>query len=363
MKPNPTKIILIAGARPNFMKVAPVLARMKQYPDRFAPLLCHTGQHYDHNMSDVFFRDLGMGEPDIHLGVGSGTHAQQTAAIMTAFEKVVEQHHPDWILVVGDVNSTVACSMVAAKTGVKIAHLEAGLRSFDRTMPEEINRVLTDRISDLLLIPSPDARENLLREGVAKEKIAFVGNIMIESLIQAEKQIAGSGIHDKLSLTPGSYALLTLHRPSNVDSRQEFISILEAVSYVGAHVPVVFPAHPRTKKMMNEFGVSQNGFKLIDPVGYHDFLALQKDARLVLTDSGGIQEETTFFQVPCLTIRNNTERPVTITEGTNILVGTDPENILRRAEAVIGGEVKDGKVPERWDGEVSERVVEALGES
>ena len=360
MKSNKMKIILVAGARPNFMKVAPVLARMKQYPDKFEPLLCHTGQHYDKNMSDVFFRDLGMDKPDIALGVGSGTHAHQTAAIMTAFEKAVEQHRPDWILVVGDVNSTVACSMVAAKTGVKIAHLEAGLRSFDRSMPEEINRLLTDQISDLLLIPSPDARENLLREGIAEDKIAFVGNIMIESLINSEKKIAASHIHSKLSVTPGNYALLTLHRPANVDSRKEFIAILEAVSHVGAHVPVVFPAHPRTRKMIKEFEVPQNGFKVIDPVGYHDFLALQKHAKLVLTDSGGIQEETTFFKVPCITIRNNTERPVTITQGTNILAGTDPEKIRHKAEAVINGEYKQGIVPEKWDGEVSERVARAL---
>ena len=360
MPPSKIKIILVAGARPIFMKVAPILAKMKEHPELFEPMLLHTGQHYDKNMSKVFFEDLGMPEPDIYLGIGSGSHAVQTATIMIEFEKVVLEHRPDWVLVVGDVNSTVACALVASKLGVKIVHVEAGLRSFDRTMPEEINRLLTDQIADLLLIPSPEAEANLIKENVAKEKIHFIGNIMIESLIKSMDKIDASTALNDLNVRSGEFVLLTLHRPSNVDDRDTFQKIISVINEIGHHLPVVFPAHPRTRKMMKTFGFEQNGLIMTDPIGYHDFLALQKNAKLVLTDSGGVQEETTFFGVPCLTIRENTERPVTVTEGTNELVGIDPQKIHDRSMSILDGQIKTGRIPQFWDDNVSARIVDVF---
>ena len=354
------KIILVAGARPNFMKIAPILECMKKYPDRLEPRLIHTGQHYDKNMSRVFFEDLGMPEPDVYLGVGSASHAVQTAKVMTEFEKILEKEKPDWVLVVGDVNSTLACSLVAVKMDIPVAHVEAGLRSFDRRMPEEINRILTDQISDRLFITSEEAVTNLNNEGISTDKIFFVGNAMIESLIKAKKKISESSILTQMKLKPKSYSLLTLHRPSNVDTHDTFYNIMKAIQNIGEQLPVIFPAHPRTQKQMASFSMDTDNIVMIDPVGYHDFLALEMNAGLVLTDSGGLQEETTYFGVPCLTIRENTERPVTVTEGTNVLVGTDPDKILKEAETIFAGNFKKGTVPKYWDEHVSARIVDVF---
>ncbi len=359
------RVFLVAGARPNFMKVAPVWERMIQYPDRFDPFLVHTGQHYDDTMSRVFFRDLGLPEPDVYLGVGSASQAVQTANIMISFEKVIKEKRPDLIVVVGDVNSTLACALVGVKLHLPIAHIEAGLRSYDRQMPEEVNRVLTDQISDFLFITCKEAEENLLREGIAKDKIHFVGNIMIESLLKRQNQVQDSDILDRLSLTPQKYVLLTLHRPSNVDGKEQLTGILKAMQEIQKKIPVIFPAHPRTLKRIKEFQLgnhisSDHRLRVMDPLPYIDFLRLQKDAALVLTDSGGIQEETTFFKVSCLTLRNTTERPITIMQGTNELIGTNPEIIVKKSFAVISGNKKKGKVPKFWDDQVSRRIVEVL---
>src|SRR5436190_20501596 len=301
------KILNVVGARPNFMKVAPIVAAMKKRPDDFLPLVLHTGQHYDAAMSDAFFTDLDLPPPDIHLGVGSGSHAAQTAAVMERFEPVVLREKPDWVLVVGDVNSTIACALVCVKLGIKVAHVEAGLRSRDRTMPEEINRLLTDQISDLLLTPSPDADANLLAEGIPQERIRFVGNIMIDSLFKNLERARESKIKTVLGLVENEYAVMTLHRPSNVDDRETFERILSACETISTRLPIVFPVHPRTRKTIAEFGLTERiaaskNLRLIDPLGYLDFLNLYSTARIVLTDSGGIQEETTALGVPCLTL-------------------------------------------------------------
>jgi UDP-N-acetylglucosamine 2-epimerase (non-hydrolysing) len=308
------KILHVVGARPNFPKIAPIMAAMAEQPRRFNQRLVHTGQHYDERMSAIFFRDLALPQPDIYLGVGSGSHTQQTARIMLAFEEVVLQEQPDWVVVVGDVNSTVACTLVCAKLGIKVAHVEAGLRSFDRTMPEEINRVVTDHLADLLFTPSPDADEQLLREGIAPERIRFVGNVMIDSLIAALPLAATRPILAQLGLQPQQYALVTLHRPANVDDPAAFAGIVAALQTIAATMPLVFPVHPRTRQRIADFGLNVAegaGLHLIEPQGYLDFLQLTQHARLVLTDSGGLQEETTFLGVPCLTLRPNTERPIT----------------------------------------------------
>ena len=360
------KILNIAGARPNFMKVAPIYAEMKRRSSEFEPMIVHTGQHYDAAMSDSFFEDLRMPKPDVHLGVGSGSHAVQTAKIMTEFEPVVLEHKPDWVLVVGDVNSTIACALVCAKLGVKVAHVEAGLRSRDRSMPEEINRILTDSISDLLFTTSQDADENLLREGLAADKIRFVGNVMIDSLLEHLKIAESSTVRGDLGLVELEYAVLTLHRPSNVDDRDVFGGILDALLSVADRLPIVFPVHPRTRAKIEEFGfsdlIASSNIKLIEPLGYLDFMRLYSGARLVLTDSGGLQEETTVLGIPCLTLRNNTERPVTIEMGTNILVGTDPEKIREAASSVLDGEAKSGdkKIPPLWDGKAAVRICDEL---
>jgi UDP-N-acetylglucosamine 2-epimerase (non-hydrolysing) len=361
------KVINVVGARPNFMKVAPVVEAMRGRAPEFAPLVVHTGQHYDERMSDAFFRDLGLPAPDVHLGVGSGSHAQQTAAVMQRFEPVVLEHRPDWVLVVGDVNSTLACALVCSKLGVRVAHVEAGLRSRDRSMPEEVNRVLTDQLSDLLLTPSADADRNLLAEGIPLERIRLVGNVMIDSLLKQLERAESSRVREELGLAGSDYAVVTLHRPSNVDDPATLGGILSALTRVSRHLPVVFPIHPRTRKNLAEFGLRPPGesggrVRFVEPLGYLDFLRLYSGARLVLTDSGGIQEETTALGVPCLTLRENTERPVTVELGTNRVVGTDPERIAAEAEAVLSKDRQSEppRVPPLWDGQTAGRILDAL---
>ncbi|MFL6373910.1 MAG: non-hydrolyzing UDP-N-acetylglucosamine 2-epimerase [Pyrinomonadaceae bacterium] len=358
------KVLLIAGARPNFMKIAPIYAEMRRRSDTFLPKIVHTGQHYDAAMSDAFFTDLGMPEPDIHLGVGSGSHAVQTARIMTAFEPVVLDEKPDWVVVVGDVNSTIACALVCAKLGVRVAHVEAGLRSRDRAMPEEINRILTDAISDLLLTTSQDADENLRSEGIAKEKIRFVGNVMIDSLMQHLKLSDRSTVREDLEINATDYAVVTLHRPSNVDDESMLSGILDALVDISSRMPVIFPAHPRTRANLEKFGldkqIADSEIRLIEPLGYLDFMRLYSGARLVLTDSGGLQEETTVLGISCLTLRHNTERPITIEMGTNVLVGSDPANIKRAASEALATKPTDTKIPPLWDGHAAERICDEL---
>src|SRR5258706_13998125 len=330
------KIIIVAGARPNFMKVAPIVAAMKRRRDRFQTLLVHTGQHYNEEMSSAFFPNRALPGPDVYLAFGSASHAQQTGAIMQAFEPVVIQEKPDWVIVVGDVNSTLACALVSVQLGIKVAHVEAGLRSRDRTMPEEINRLLTDQIAELLLTPSADADQNLRAEGIPPERIKLVGNVMIDSLLGQLDRAKQSTARADLGLADKEYAVLTLHRPSNVDDTAAFLRIIEALEEIARRLPIVFPAQPRTRKMIAELGLSERvekikGLLVIDPVGYLDFLQLLNGARLVLTDSGGIQEETTVLGIPCVTLRDNTERPITVGMGTNTIAGTDPANIIKAA--------------------------------
>lgn len=361
------KVIIVAGARPNFMKVAPIVAAMKRRRDEFQPMLVHTGQHYDAAMSDAFFRDLEMVEPDVYLGVGSGSHAAQTAAVMLAFEPVLIKEKPDWVVVVGDVNSTLACGLVAVKLGIKVAHVEAGLRSRDRTMPEEINRLLTDQLADLLLTPSSDADQNLLAEGVPAERIRFVGNIMIDSLLGQLDRAGSSTARADLGLTGKEYAVLTLHRPSNVDAASAFVQIIAALEVISRRLPVVFPAHPRARKMISELGLTARvegikDLRVIEPVGYLDFLNLLSGASLVLTDSGGIQEETTVLGIPCVTLRENTERPITVELGTNTIAGTNPANIIRAALAALDSSPNKSapRIPPLWDGQTADRILDAL---
>jgi UDP-N-acetylglucosamine 2-epimerase (non-hydrolysing) len=361
------KVINVAGARPNFMKVAPIVAAMKRRNAEFQPLLVHTGQHYDETMSAAFFRDLEMPAPEVYLGVGSASHAAQTAAIMQAFEPVVLTEKPDWVLVVGDVNSTLACALVCAKLGIKVAHVEAGLRSRDRTMPEEINRLLTDQIADLLLTPSPDADANLRAEGIPEERISFVGNVMIDSLLSHLDRAQGSSARANLGLQDKEYAVLTLHRPSNVDDTASFVRVLEALEEIAGRMPIVFPAHPRTRKMIEELGLGPRvekikGLLVTDPVGYLDFLQLLSGARLALTDSGGIQEETTVLGIPCITLRENTERPITVEMGTNTIAGTDPASITKAAFSALDNPPNRSalRVPPLWDGHTADRILDAL---
>lgn len=356
------KVVNVVGARPNFMKIAPIVAELERRKDRFEQVLVHTGQHYDEAMSDAFFSDLGIPRPDINLEVGSGSHAEQTARVMMAFEPVVLERRPDWVLVVGDVNSTIAAALVATKLHVRVAHVEAGLRSRDRHMPEEINRLATDAIADLLLTPSRDADENLRNEGHPEERIVFVGNVMIDTLLAQRERARESSILERLDLEPGAYAALTLHRPSNVDSRETLAGILSALGRIAKRLPIVFPVHPRTRGRIEEFGLTvPEGLRLIDPLGYLDFLRLYSESRLVLTDSGGIQEETTALGIPCLTLRENTERPITVSEGTNRVVGADPERIVTTAGAILDGAISSaGRVPELWDGRAAARIADAL---
>jgi UDP-N-acetylglucosamine 2-epimerase (non-hydrolysing) len=356
------KAAVIVGARPNFMKAAPLIREFRARK-RFDTVLIHTGQHYDENMSRVFFEDLELPAPDVYLGVGSGTHAEQTARIMMAFEGVVGETKPDLIIVVGDVNSTLACSIVAAKLLVPVAHVEAGLRSFDLTMPEEINRMVTDVLSRFCFTTSPEAETNLTREGVAAERIFFVGNIMIDSLLFYLDKAETSRVLDSLGLASSGYILVTLHRPSNVDDVTVFGGILDALAELAGTIPVVFPVHPRTRKMIESGGgrfETPPGLRLIEPLGYLDFVKAERHARIVITDSGGIQEETTVLGIPCMTIRENTERPITIEMGTNRLIGTDPERIRAVAREILDGGVAAHRIPPLWDGRTAGRIADVL---
>jgi UDP-N-acetylglucosamine 2-epimerase (non-hydrolysing) len=364
------KVINVVGARPNFMKVAPVVEAMRRRAQEFSPLVLHTGQHYDERMSELFFRDLGLPQPDVYLGVGSGSHAQQTASVMQLFEPVVVEEKPDWVLVVGDVNSTLACALVCAKLLVPVAHVEAGLRSRDRSMPEEVNRVLTDQIADLLLTPSGDADRNLLAEGIPAGRIRLVGNVMIDSLLKNLALAERSRVREEVGVADEPYAVVTLHRPSNVDEPETLRRILRALSRVSRRLPIVFPVHPRTRRRLEEFGLKRDeelrgDFRLIEPLGYLDFLRLYSGARLVLTDSGGIQEETTALGIPCLTLRENTERPVTVELGTNRVVGSNPARILNEAEAALARPRATNETPRvpLWDGKTADRILDAMAES
>jgi UDP-N-acetylglucosamine 2-epimerase (non-hydrolysing) len=347
------------------MKIAPLARELARHPKAFTNRIVHTGQHYDGQMSQVFFDELGIPRPDVNLGVGSASHAQQTAAVMAAFEPVMQQETPDLLIVVGDVNSTLACSLVAAKLGVPIAHVEAGLRSYDRNMPEEINRVLTDQISTLLFTTEPAARENLLREGVPGERIHFVGNVMIDTLLSQRARARDLGVPQRLGLEPRGFVLITLHRPNNVDDPATFERLMSALEPIGRDVPLVFPVHPRTRPAVVKSEaarsmVESNRLRLMDPLGYLEFVGLMDSSRAVVTDSGGIQEETTLLGVPCLTVRNNTERPVTVTHGTNHVVGSDPTRILRAWHEIRRETTGESRVPALWDGHAAVRIVEVL---
>ena len=360
------KIINIVGARPNLMKIAPLMEAYGGHAE-IDPLLVHTGQHYDANMSELFFRQLGIPEPDLNLEVGSASQAVQTAEIMKAFEPIVLEHRPDVVLVVGDVNSTIACGIVAVNLGVRLVHVEAGLRSFDRDMPEEINRLLTDAISDLLLCSEPSGVENLRREGVAEEKIHLVGNVMIDTLLKHRERAQTSTILADYGLDEGGYVVLTLHRPSNVDDPEILAGLLDAFEVVAADAPIVFPVHPRTRAKIAEFGLTERveaitALRRVEPLGYLDFLCLMASARVVLTDSGGIQEETTILQVPCLTLRDNTERPITTEMGTNRIVGQNPDKIVAAYREVLIRPA-GGQTPPLWDGRASERIIEVMLET
>lgn len=359
------RILHVVGARPNFMKAAPVLKALSSRPG-VAQTLVHTGQHYDANMSGVFFDQLGMPRPDVNLEVGSGTHARQTAEIMIRMEPVLQEHRPDWLVVYGDINSTVAASLVAAKLGIPIAHVEAGLRSFDLTMPEEINRMVTDRLASLLLTPSEDGDENLLREGVPAARIRRVGNVMVDTLVRLlpEAEAMWPRVCDDLRLSQDeTYVLVTLHRPSNVDDLDTLRPLLDAITELGDRLTCVFPVHPRTRARLAQLGYRGSSIRFVEPQGYLQFLALQRHARVVVTDSGGIQEETTFLGVPCVTVRENTERPVTITQGTNTLVGRDTDLLRSEVLQAVSGHGKHGRIPALWDGRAGERIADALCES
>ena len=359
-RPSHLKYLLVAGARPNFMKIAPIHRAFSSSRNGHSPadlLLVHTGQHYSRNMSDDFFRDLGLPEPDVNLEVGSGSHAEQTARIMMAFESVCLEHRPDWAIVVGDVNSTLACALTAKKLGIRVAHVEAGLRSRDMSMPEEINRLCTDAISDLLFTTDALAGENLQMEGIAAEKIHFVGNTMIDTLCQQIDRARQLPLPDGLEL--GQYAVLTLHRPANVDSPGHLALILGAINTIAERIPIVFPAHPRTSPRLKEVELHPQ-IRIVQPMSYLPFLGLVAHSRMVLTDSGGIQEETTVLGIPCLTMRPNTERPITCEIGTNVLVGTDPQRILHEANVILGGHTRPGVIPEKWDGRAAERIVDVF---
>ncbi len=358
------KIANVVGARPNLVKIAPLLRAMHKRSE-IHPLLIHTGQHYDEKLSDIFFRQMEIPEPDINLEIGSGTQAWQTAEILKAIAPILERHRPDLVLVVGDVNSTVSASLAAAKLGIPIAHVEAGLRSFDRSMPEEINRLVTDALADYLFATEEDAVTNLVREGRPRERIFLVGNVMIDALRHFLPVAQRSRITEELGLLNGAdprpFAVLTLHRPSNVDSTETLGTLLGAIEQVAEQLPVIFPVHPRTRQKLAELKTRRHPqFRTVPPIGYLEFLCLLSRARLVLTDSGGIQEETTALGVPCLTLRENTERPVTVTEGTNQIVGQDPARIVAAAREVLSGKTKTSRIPQLWDGRAAERIVEIL---
>lgn len=368
---HPHSILCVVGARPNFMKMAPIMAALDNLEPALKVSLVHTGQHYDVTMNHQYFEALGIPQPDINLEVGSGSHAVQTADVMRRFEPALDMTQPSAVLVVGDVNSTLACALVAAKKGIPVIHVEAGLRSFDRAMPEEINRILTDQISDLLFITERSGRENLLREGIADSRIRFVGNVMIDTLRRnLERAVPVNQILKDAGKEPSvnghDYAVLTLHRPSNVDDPNILRTLLETILKISARLPVIFPMHPRTRAMIGKFALSEmlNIPELLQlpPMGYLEMLGLMKDARVVLTDSGGIQEETTALGVPCITLRNNTERPITVDEGTNTIAGQDPEKILAAFDEIMRSGGKAGRIPEFWDGQASVRIAAAINE-
>lgn len=366
------KIISVVGARPNFMKIAPIYRAFEQYNAsiqnselKIQHLICHTGQHYDEKMSRVFFNDLELPKPDFYLGVGSGSHAVQTAKVMIGFEKILLEEKPDIVLVVGDVNSTVACSLTAKKLNIKVAHVEAGLRSFDMDMPEEINRMLTDRISDYLFVTEKSGLQNLKNEGVPEDKVFFVGNVMIDSLVYYQPKVDKSKILHELNVEPNKYVLVTLHRPSNVDSKESLEKLVGFLNRLAQERKVIFPIHPRTKNNLEKYELLQllnSSIIITDPIGYIDFQALVKNAELVVTDSGGIQEESTYLGVQCITLRTTTERPVTVEIGTNQLIGVDLEKAEEACLDVLNGNKKVGSIPEKWDGKTAERILEILGE-
>ncbi len=353
------KILIIAGTRPNFVKIAPLLRAFAPYRRAARCVFVHTGQHYDECMSEFFFKDLDIVKPDIFLGVGSASHAEQTARIMIRFEAVVLKEKPDLIMVVGDVNSTLACALVGAKLHVPTAHVESGLRSFDRTMPEEINRIVTDRLSDFLFTSCTEANQNLKREGVSTKKIFFVGNIMIDALRMVYPRILCSNVLTALKVLPKKYAVVTLHRPSNVDNKKALTLIFSALKRISQDIRLVFPVHPRTKHYLEKFSLQPEGaaITMIEPLGYIDFLKLYSEALFVVTDSGGVQEETTYLKIPCLTIRQNTERPVTVRLGTNTLIGINAQRLVGESMAILRGRGKIGRVPPLWDGRTAERIV------
>lgn len=356
----PVSILHVVGARPNFMKAAPVLSALAR-SGQIRQTLVHTGQHYDVNMSDIFFQQLGLPQPDVNLEVGSASHTVQTAQVMMRFEEVVQRQRPDWVFVYGDVNSTVAAALVCAKLWIPVAHVEAGLRSGDRRMPEEINRLVTDQLASLLFTPSTDGDDNLRREGIAEDKIHFVGNVMIDTLVRLlphTEQIIFPDI-------PKNYILVTLHRPSNVDDPDMLRRIIDTLSRISRHHPIVFPMHPRTRKFLAEYdiGIPENGsLQILDPVGYIEFLALQRGATCVVTDSGGIQEETTYLGIPCLTMRENTERPITISMGTNVLVGQDMDRLETEVRNILNGHTRPKQIPPLWDGKAAGRIADIMQE-
>lgn len=362
------KIISVVGARPNFIKIAPVHRAFQKYGAKVFHKICHTGQHFDKNMSRVFFEELEMPEPDFHLGVSGGSHSEQVAGIMIEFEKILNQEKPDLVLVPGDVNSTMAAALVASKIGIPIGHIESGLRSFDREMPEEINRMVTDVLSDMLFVSESSGLVNLKNEGIPEEKVYFVGNVMIDSLVRYLPKINDSNIIERfknqeprIKIKRGSYILSTFHRPSNVDDPETLKMLIEMLGSL--EYPVIFPVHPRTRNNLEKAGIKKKlpaNLIITEPIGYIDFLALVKNATLVITDSGGIQEETTFLGVQCLTVRNNTERPVTVDIGTNQLIGTDFNKVRKAAREVLSGKKKSGKIPELWDGKAAERIAEII---
>lgn len=361
-----SKVIFVAGARPNFMKIAPILRVMRERGGPLLPELVHTGQHYDKALSDVFFEQLGIPQPDVHLEVGSGTHGAQTARVLAAFEQhlLAQQTPPAGVLVVGDVNSTMAATVAAVKLGVPVAHVEAGLRSFDRTMPEEINRLLTDAIADLLFVSEPSGLENLRREGVSEQKIHHVGNVMIDTLVRELPVARSLGMAEQLGLKTNGFALVTLHRPSNVDQRDRLTEVVDLLRDLARRIPIVFPVHPRTANKLAEFSLSERlqgpGMLRVDPLGYRESLSLMSSARLVITDSGGIQEETTYLGVPCLTLRPNTERPVTVTEGTNTLIDGDLDQARHLVERILANPAQEAPQIWGWDGHAAERICDLL---